>query len=132
MQGVRRQGKARVHRARAVVGLALGVATWAAVGLPASGAAESSGDSVDRPAVEASSEDGEASAGQRAGEELLVVAERDTLWDLAREHAPDDMDRREWAAEVADRNGIDPREIRPGDALRVPAELLSGAVGGGS
>lgn len=109
MHEARRHGNARVRRARALVGVALGAATWAAVGLPASGAAEFS----------------EAAAGaerQGAGGEIVVVADRDTLWDLARAHAPEGVDRRQWAAEVAERNGIDPREIRAGDTLRLPAD----------
>lgn len=59
--------------------------------------------------------------GAGGGERIVVVGERDTLWDLAFVHAPAGTERGTWVAQVAERNDVDPRALRPGDVLRVPS-----------
>jgi len=52
----------------------------------------------------------------------VVVPAGGTLWDLAERYAPADADRSTWVVAVADRNDVDPAEIRPGTAVSVPVE----------
>ncbi|HVL99847.1 MAG TPA: hypothetical protein VM324_11205 [Egibacteraceae bacterium] len=51
----------------------------------------------------------------------VVVGPGDTVWDLVDAHAPAGADRTAYAAEVAARNGVDPRALIPGMVLRLPA-----------
>jgi hypothetical protein len=51
----------------------------------------------------------------------LVVAPGDTLWDLARVHAPAGTDAQEWAAAVAAGNDLEAGVLVPGTVLRVPS-----------
>lgn len=55
-------------------------------------------------------------------EMTIVVPDGGTLWGLADRYAPSGADRAVWAADVAERNGIDPGGVRAGMALTVPVE----------
>lgn len=51
----------------------------------------------------------------------IVVGPGDTVWDLAAPHAPAGADAMAYVVEVAAFNDVDPRAVRPGTVLRLPA-----------
>lgn len=51
----------------------------------------------------------------------IVVGPGDTVWRLAAPHAPAGTDAMAYVVEVAAFNGVDPRAVRPGTVLRLPA-----------
>lgn len=58
----------------------------------------------------------------RAGEPVtIVVGPGDTVWQLAAPHAPAGTDPMAYVVEVAAFNDVDPRAVRPGTVLRLPA-----------
>ncbi|HUH06415.1 MAG TPA: LysM peptidoglycan-binding domain-containing protein [Egibacteraceae bacterium] len=52
---------------------------------------------------------------------IIVVAEGDTVWDLAREHVPAGQDPAVYSALIVEHNGVDAAALRPGDVLALPA-----------
>ena len=52
----------------------------------------------------------------------VVLAQGETLWDLARHYAPAGADRSAWAVDVAARNGLDPAAISAGTPVVVPID----------
>lgn len=57
-------------------------------------------------------------------EETYRVQSGDSLWAISGRYCPDNVDRREWIAEVQDLNGLTSSVIYPGQRLTVlvPAE----------
>jgi LysM domain len=55
----------------------------------------------------------------------VVVGPGQTLWDIAAQYAPADRDRTAWAAEIAERNGVDAQAVRPGTPLVLPLETAA-------
>lgn len=51
----------------------------------------------------------------------VVVESGETAWEALKAHRPAGMDHAVFVHEVMSFNGVDARELRPGDALRVPA-----------
>jgi nucleoid-associated protein YgaU len=49
-----------------------------------------------------------------------VIAPGDTVWDLARRHAPAGAGVGEYAAVIVRANGVDARRLQPGDVLVLP------------
>ena len=94
-------GATRYRMRRAVCGLALTLAAFAAAGWSSQTAAEPR-------------------EGAFEGR-VVVVAEGETMWDLVLPFAPAGEDPHAWVAKVAEHNRIDPGRVRPGDALRIPA-----------
>ena len=58
-------------------------------------------------------------------EEEYRVKSGDTLWSISGEYCPDNVDRREWIAEVQELNGLDSSVIYRGQRLTVlvPVEV---------
>lgn len=51
---------------------------------------------------------------------IIVVAEGDTVWDLALEHAPEGEDPDVYSALIVEHNDVDAAALRPGDVLALP------------
>jgi nucleoid-associated protein YgaU len=51
----------------------------------------------------------------------VVVAPGDTVWDLARAHAPAGVAVDAYALEIVRVNGVEPAALAPGSVLRLPA-----------
>lgn len=52
--------------------------------------------------------------------QTVVIAEGDTIWDLARMHAPAGRDAVAYMAEVVAMNEVDATALQPGMVLRLP------------
>ena len=105
-------GSGRVSRRyAAMLGVALAAVMVAAAPLASAWGA-------DEPAAPASGVAEPDGAGVE--EVLVVVAPGETMWELVLPHAPAGADPHGFLAEVAARNGVDPGELEPGMALRVP------------
>lgn len=50
----------------------------------------------------------------------LVVGAEDTIWDLARTHAPAGTDPRRYVDTVMEANEVDPQRLRAGEVLWLP------------
>ena len=61
-----------------------------------------------------------AGAGAPIATHSVVVQRGDTVWDLARAHAPSDSDHMAYVAEVVALNDVRPGTLRPGMILRLP------------
>ena len=48
------------------------------------------------------------------------VVQGDTLWAIAREYSPDNMDLRVYLGRICNINGIEPQDLQAGMTLRVP------------
>lgn len=57
----------------------------------------------------------------RARPVQVVVGPGQTLWEVAGPYAPDGVQPHVWARRVARTNKLDPRVVRPGTALTLPA-----------
>jgi hypothetical protein len=53
--------------------------------------------------------------------QTVVVAPGDTVWDLARAHAPAGVSVSAYAQEIVRVNGVEPAALAPGSVLRLPA-----------
>ncbi|MBR0374857.1 MAG: LysM peptidoglycan-binding domain-containing protein [Mogibacterium sp.] len=53
----------------------------------------------------------------------ITVRENDTLWDIACEYGPSNMDPRIVVQEICDANDITPEDIHCGDSVFVPIEI---------
>ena len=53
-------------------------------------------------------------------EASVVVAEGETVWDIATAYLPEGRNAHAYAAEVLDHNDIDAASLRPGTVLRLP------------
>ena len=54
-------------------------------------------------------------------EEVYRVQSGDSLWAISGDYCPDDVDRREWIAEIRELNGLNDSTIHPGQRLTVLA-----------
>lgn len=52
-----------------------------------------------------------------------VVQSGDTLWDIAEEYSPNDMDIREYIYNIKEHNGLETLNIHPGMALEIEREI---------
>lgn len=52
--------------------------------------------------------------------EIISVNDGDSLWTLARNHVPKDMDIREYVYHVAKYNDVDPGDLNPGEKIKLP------------
>ncbi len=52
--------------------------------------------------------------------EIISVNYGDSLWTLARNHVPKDMDIREYVYRVAKYNNVDPGDLNPGEKIKLP------------
>ena len=52
--------------------------------------------------------------------EIISVNDGDSLWTLAKNHVPKDMDIREYVYHVAKYNDVDPGDLNPGDKIKLP------------
>lgn len=57
---------------------------------------------------------------RRSEARRVVVGEDDTVWDLARTHAPAGAHPTVYARAVMEANDVDPRRLRPGEVLWLP------------
>lgn len=65
---------------------------------------------------------GQAQADSPASAPVIFVVQRgDTLWDLAREHAPSGVSTLEYAYIVAESNDVRPGHLVPGSVLTLPS-----------
>lgn len=69
----------------------------------------------------AQAESAAAAAGPAEVTTRVVVESGETAWEALKAHRPAGMDHAVFVHEVMSFNGVDARELRPGDALRVPA-----------
>lgn len=56
-------------------------------------------------------------------EETYIVRRGDTLWEIADQYCPANVDKREWIYEVKCLNGLEDSSIYPGQRLRVMAPV---------
>jgi nucleoid-associated protein YgaU len=63
----------------------------------------------------------DATAAVPVAAQTVVVAPGDTVWDLARAHAPAGVPVSAYALEIARVNGVEPASLAPGSVLRLPA-----------
>lgn len=70
---------------------------------------------ADRPANSAETADR-----IRVSGDLHVVLQGDTLWGIAREHAPENADLREYVYELKKANGLKTGNLTVGQVLRLP------------
>ena len=54
---------------------------------------------------------------------LITVRENDTLWSLAIEYGPENIDTMSVVNEICDTNDIEPNDVHAGDAIFVPIEI---------
>lgn len=59
-------------------------------------------------------------------EEIYRVKSGDSLWKVSGLYCPDDVDRREWIAEVQELNDLEDSIIYPGQRLKVLAPVEEG------
>ncbi|MFR5262869.1 MAG: LysM peptidoglycan-binding domain-containing protein [Christensenellales bacterium] len=52
--------------------------------------------------------------------EIISVNDGDSLWTLAKNHVPKDMDIREYVYHVAKYNDVDPGDLNPGEKIKLP------------
>ena len=52
--------------------------------------------------------------------EIISVNDGDSLWTLAKNHVPKDMDIREYVYHVAKYNDVDPGDLKPGEKIKLP------------
>ncbi len=52
--------------------------------------------------------------------EIISVNDGDSLWTLAKNHVPKDMDIREYVYHVAKYNDVDPGDLNQGDKIKLP------------
>ena len=52
--------------------------------------------------------------------EIISVNDGDSLWTLAKNHMPKDMDIREYVYHVAKYNDVDPGDLNPGEKIKLP------------
>lgn len=52
--------------------------------------------------------------------EVVYISSGDSLWSVAKDYTPDDMDIREYVYKVAKFNNIDPGAIQTGDKIKMP------------
>lgn len=52
--------------------------------------------------------------------EIISVNDGDSLWTLAKNHVPKDMDIREYVYHVAKYNNVDPGDLNPGEKIKLP------------
>ena len=52
--------------------------------------------------------------------EIVSVSYGDSLWTLAKNHVPKDMNIREYVYHVAKYNKVDPGNLNPGDKIKLP------------
>lgn len=103
---------ASVYRRRRVVAAAVVVVAGVAVALALASATGAPAGQTARPAP-----------GAPAETVSIVVGPGDTIVDLAAPHAPAGTDTMAYAREVAAFNDVDPRAVRPGTVLRLPAAV---------
>lgn len=111
-------------RAGGVIGLVLvALVVVGAVGVVGSssgyGADPGTGAGGSEP-VAAGGQAGEAMGGGAAA--TVTLGEGETAWEALRSHAPDGVRHEVFVHEVVRANGVDARELRPGDVLVVPRE----------
>jgi hypothetical protein len=98
-----RASAATYRRRRAVLALALmvlvGLAVVASAGMGAQGA----------------------TAAVPVAAQSIVVTPGDTVWDLARTHAPEGVAAGAYAMEILRLNDVEPARLAPGSVLRLPA-----------
>lgn len=58
-----------------------------------------------------------------SGYHQIKICAGDTLWDIAAEYGPDDMDIREAIYAICDLNGIEAGHIQAGDILMLPIDF---------
>lgn len=51
---------------------------------------------------------------------IVVVADGDTVWQIARRHGPEGVHQAVYAAEIVAHNGVDATRLVPGTVLRLP------------
>lgn len=61
-----------------------------------------------------------APSARRSESSRVVVGEDDTIWDLARTHAPAGTHPTVYARAVTEANDVDPLRLRPGEVLWLP------------
>lgn len=52
--------------------------------------------------------------------EIISVNDGDSLWTLAKNHVPKDMDIREYVYHVAKYNDVDPGDLNSGEKIKLP------------
>lgn len=52
--------------------------------------------------------------------EIISVNDGDSLWTLAKNHVPKNMDIREYIYHVAKYNDVDPGDLNPGEKIKLP------------
>jgi hypothetical protein len=61
--------------------------------------------------------------GEEIGEIRVIVSSGDTLWELAKSYAPNDMDLREYVEQVIEYNCMASKVLQKGQVVRFPVAL---------